>query len=33
MYMDEIKLMAKTETELETDTKSKNIQPGYRIGI
>ena len=33
MYVDDIKQFEKLEKELETDTKNKNIQPGYRNGI
>ena len=33
MYMDDIKIFAKNEKELETDTNMKNIQSGYRNGI
>ena len=33
MYMDNIKLFAQNEKELETDTNNKNIWPGYRNGI
>ena len=33
MYMDDIKLFAKTEKELETNTRSQNTQSGYRNGI
>ena len=31
--MDNIKLFAKNENELETNTKNKNIQSAYRDGI
>ena len=33
MYMDDIKLFAKYEKELETDINNTNMQPGYRNGI
>ena len=33
MCMSGIKLFAKNEKELETNTHSQNIQPGYRDGI
>ena len=33
MYMSDIMLSAKNEKEFETDTKSMNIQTGYRNGL
>ena len=33
MYMDDIKLFAKNEKELVTNTRNYNIQPWYRNGI
>ena len=33
MYIDDIKLFAKREKEMETDTKNKNILSGYRNRI
>ena len=33
MYIDNIKLFAKNEKELETDSNNRNIQPGFRNGI
>ena len=33
MCIDDIKLLAKNEKELETDTNNKNVQTGHRNGI
>ena len=33
MYVDDIILVAKNEIELETNTRSQNIQSGHRNGI
>ena len=33
IYMDDINIFAKSENELETDKKNKNIQSGYRNGM
>ena len=33
MYMDNIKLFAKNQKDLEFNTNNKNIQSGYRNGI